>query len=484
MDTTKSKVVASNLYPESIQQFLSLLISIYFLIVHLFLSLVVLSLFVATILDNLEQDEDLKKLIQENMRKQIEYKENTKLPFRLRFYELFKEQPKLIRLSKVASQFETPRLKVTFMNEYLNQTDTELNLNNLLKTRSINLVNQFKLYNMNDLRICNQLDTRLDKDLNEFKTKPLNLINNYHLIKTPLRKHQFKLIQLDQLLKFSEQRIANEDKNEEFSKQIELLGDRWKELELPTSNSSILTGRRKSLRFDESALNETNDQRQLLGGKYEVKQRATSKALEILKHYLVQRSENSVKNQLKILKENHPFLNRSLFFIKRSNWLRKHCILIIEFKLNLKNTIFLFKRYLFFRKQFKNLNDLIKSLPLIDWAMIIITLVCCSTLIFENPNYSILNSKEIITIEWLFIITLFIDLTLKLIANGLFTPDSTLFNLWFLIDLIVLINSITLIGLQQILNFEIPLAILILRYSILLVLSLLIYIICYLSDLF
>ena len=45
MDTTKSKVD---------NDFLALLTSIYFLIIHLFLSLVVLSLFVATILDNLE----------------------------------------------------------------------------------------------------------------------------------------------------------------------------------------------------------------------------------------------------------------------------------------------------------------------------------------------------------------------------------------------------------------------------------------------
>jgi hypothetical protein len=106
-------------------------------------------------------------------------------------------------------------------------------------------------------------------------------MSNYHLTTTSLRKHQGKLVQLDQLMKFSERKTKDFKQNEEFSKQIELLGDRWKEL--PSTSSYILhknmetDRRRKSLRFDESALNDTNEERQLLGGKYEVKQRATSK---------------------------------------------------------------------------------------------------------------------------------------------------------------------------------------------------------------
>ena len=146
--------------------------------------------------------------------------------------------------------------------------------------------------------------------------------------------------------------------------------------------------------------------------------------------------------------------------------------MLTEFKVSLKSLIqsseflhdklSIFKRYSFFRQQFRKLNSLIYSLPVIDWLMILVTLICCSTLIFETPDYSILNSSEIISIELFFILTLLADLSLKLIANGLFTPDSRLFNVWFLIDSIVLINSIILILLQQ-LGFEIPLIMLVLR---------------------
>lgn len=169
-------------------------------------------------------------------------------------------------------------------------------------------------------------------------------------------------------------------------------------------------------------------------------------------------------------------MNRSLFWIKKSNWFRRRCIAIVEYKLNLKtfiesiiltnaykhDKILVLIKYSFFRQQFNKLNNLIYSLPVVDWTMLLTLICCCSTLIFENPDYSILNSPKIILIECLFISTLFIDLSLKLVAFGFFTPDSLLFNLWFLIDLIVLLNSIVLILLQQF-NFEIPLIILVLR---------------------
>lgn len=215
------------------------------------------------------------------MRKQIEYKENTEIPFRLRIYKLFKEQPKLIRLRKTSNQFETPKIKASFMKEYLNLTQTEIEFNNLLNKRTIDLVSQFKVYNMNDLMNCKEQNKQLDQKMNECERviKSFNLINNYHLTKTRLKKHQDKLIQLDQLLKFSDcnlKETEDDELNEEFSKQILLLGDRWKEKE-----TSQLFSRRKSIKFDESALDEKTDP-QLLAGRYEVKQRAASKGRRFL----------------------------------------------------------------------------------------------------------------------------------------------------------------------------------------------------------
>ncbi|KOB72628.1 Voltage-gated ion channel, partial [Operophtera brumata] len=85
-------------------QTLTPLVAVYFISYHLFVTLIVLSLFVAVILDNLELDEDIKKLKQLRYRQQsAEIKES--LPFRLRIFEKFPDSPQMTRLHKVRESF-------------------------------------------------------------------------------------------------------------------------------------------------------------------------------------------------------------------------------------------------------------------------------------------------------------------------------------------------------------------------------------------
>lgn len=68
-----------------------------------------LSLFVAVILDNLELDEELKKLKQLRFREQsAEIKET--LPFRLRIFEKFPDRPKMTSIHKQPSDFNLPKV--------------------------------------------------------------------------------------------------------------------------------------------------------------------------------------------------------------------------------------------------------------------------------------------------------------------------------------------------------------------------------------
>lgn len=70
---------------------------------------IVLSLFVAVILDNLELDEDIKKLKQLKYRQQsAEIKES--LPFRLRIFEKFPDSPQMTKLHKVPGDFNLPKV--------------------------------------------------------------------------------------------------------------------------------------------------------------------------------------------------------------------------------------------------------------------------------------------------------------------------------------------------------------------------------------
>ena len=68
-----------------------------------------LSLFVAVILDNLELDEDIKKLKQMKAREQSAEIKKT-LPRRLRLFEKFPDRPQMTRLHKIPSDFNLPKV--------------------------------------------------------------------------------------------------------------------------------------------------------------------------------------------------------------------------------------------------------------------------------------------------------------------------------------------------------------------------------------
>jgi hypothetical protein len=86
---------------------------------------IVLSLFVAVILDNLELDEDIKKLKQLKFREQsAEIKET--LPFRLRIFEKFPDSPQMTCLHKVPSDFNLPKVTCSQHTEFIVPTDLEL----------------------------------------------------------------------------------------------------------------------------------------------------------------------------------------------------------------------------------------------------------------------------------------------------------------------------------------------------------------------
>ena len=86
-----------------------------------------LSLFVAVILDNLELDEELKKIKQTKAREQS-VNLNEKLPLRLRIFQKFRDSPQMSKLSRVASDFAIPKVRDSFVRTFADEgiEDAEL----------------------------------------------------------------------------------------------------------------------------------------------------------------------------------------------------------------------------------------------------------------------------------------------------------------------------------------------------------------------
>ncbi|GAA55210.1 sodium leak channel non-selective protein [Clonorchis sinensis] len=92
-------------------------VAVYFVFYHLVVTLIVLSLFVAVILDNLELDEDIKKLKQLKLR-EISAETQQKLPLRLRVFEKFPNRPQMIQLTRLVSDFLMPKIRDSFMRQF------------------------------------------------------------------------------------------------------------------------------------------------------------------------------------------------------------------------------------------------------------------------------------------------------------------------------------------------------------------------------
>ena len=81
---------------------LTAVVAVYFILYHLFVTLIVMSLFVAVILDNLELDEEAKKVKQLKVREESsDIKED--LPLRLRIFEKFPGEMSFSSKSKAVS---------------------------------------------------------------------------------------------------------------------------------------------------------------------------------------------------------------------------------------------------------------------------------------------------------------------------------------------------------------------------------------------
>ena len=123
------QILTQEAWPEVMQKTMSLsipwitpLVAFFFIFYHLFVTLIVMSLFVAVILDNLELDEEAKKVKQLKIREDSsDVKED--LPLRLRVFEKFPERPLMAKLNKISSDYVLPKIRESFMSKFIYQTD-------------------------------------------------------------------------------------------------------------------------------------------------------------------------------------------------------------------------------------------------------------------------------------------------------------------------------------------------------------------------
>lgn len=154
------------------------------------------------------------------------------------------------------------------------------------------------------------------------------------------------------------------------------------------------------------------------------------------------------RNQLEDdLKENHPYFDKPLFSVGRDSNFRKFCQMIIEAR---------YERPQIQRDQnsavkdkYKQFHKILGLVSYLDWIMIIMTIQSCAGMMFETPTRRLVETLPLQIVEYIFVITMSIEMTLKVCAYGLFfTPNAVVKDFRGIVDLFIFSVSVVFLYLS------------------------------------
>lgn len=476
-----------------VHDWLGPVVAFYFIMYHLFVSLIVLSLFVAVILDNLELPEDLKKAKQEKAREQTACI-SEELPLRLRLFERFPDSPQMTKLHKSASEFNVPKVRESFMRSFVDDIDNHSTIKNCIRAGMMHnrpgMLN-FEYFggksNPRQMMMLTGAGGGGDLCKPETLSKPSGNKKS-----VSLARHQAS--------RSAESRHKIRIKKEPTASNLEVAGSGYKSrlarlpslklLSNPSKTSSTSKILRKTTLYQ--LIEESNLMRMSLmdedlslaqkaslqsGGAFksgsgQLRLRAerasslTSKIQQSSYDYLKESAEGLQENlrnpqdlNIKMLKrkrqqaelkrsqrekdlrENHPLFDTPLFIVGRESKFRKFCQLLAwaKYQYNDRDPITGKHR----KSNYKSVHNLLGLVSYLDWIMIIITALSCFSMMFETPMVRVMNTPYLQMAEYVFVVSMTIELTLKTLANGLvFTPKALLSTVAGILDSFIFITSL------------------------------------------
>ncbi|XP_028179224.1 sodium leak channel non-selective protein [Ostrinia furnacalis] len=422
-------------------QTLTPLVAIYFILYHLFVTLIVLSLFVAVILDNLELDEDIKKLKQLRYRQQsAEIKES--LPFRLRIFEKFPDSPQMTKLHKVPGDFNLPKVRESFMRQFVCEDGEEEVVVGTAgggapdgdqSRRAFEYIGAAKIAFPYRKRCL---------------VKTLVVAPPSQRPSSALRRHVVATI--------------IDDSNNHRP----LLGD---SAMLATGGKSGLKSQgtissAKQLRVDQKKFGSRSIRRSVRSGSIKLKQtyehllengdigaasrvvpssRARPPYLDIrLLQAKRQQAEMRRNQREEDLRENHPLFDTPLLIVPRESRFRKICRAIVDarYDARLRDPVTGNER----KVHYKSFHNFLGLVTYMDWVMIMVTTLSCLSMMFETPSYRVMENFVLQIAEYGFVIFMSLELALKILADGLFfTPKAYLKDAAAVLDVFIYIVSLT-----------------------------------------
>nr|CAH8851159.1 unnamed protein product [Trichobilharzia regenti] len=428
-------------------------VAIYFVFYHLVVTLIVLSLFVAVILDNLELDEDIKKLKQLKLR-EISAETQQKLPMRLRVFEKFPNRPQMIQLTRLVSDFLMPKIRDSFMRQFaaisaLEEVEDEA-IEEMLATMTKSAQHnaeqsQLKLnplYTTSSLTTSSSIHNKLAKEM-------LNNQTNVETLRAIKRKvhglhgeEKFRAI-IYLLNESNKTRLLTSEKTTTAGTRSLLSTQHQIRLERRSIRNRVgnTLASQKSFRSNGEVRgnpsgrtgNQTGDTQTTTGDR-------TSHVDIKLLQQKAQLAEIKRTQQEVELRENHPFFDRPLFVLGRENRFRQLCLILVEARHKAHDALDSTDNGSFIHK-------FLGLVTYLDWIAIFVTTLSCASMSLETPHFRLMNTPEVQICEYIFFVVMTLEMTLKIFANGLiFTPNALLKDFGGFLDLFIYIISLIFVS--------------------------------------
>jgi hypothetical protein len=386
------------------------------------------------------------------------------LPWRLRIFEKFPNQPQMITLNRLPSEFSVPKIRESFMKQFLgddyfddlhkaNKQQANNKKDNLETDGPSSGANQLRFTKGKNLEIISENDGNTElygffdvenlkasfsrHKYDETRKVPLlKRLNDNLRLQRAYRDDMKKAMLLTNIIASSnnQRSLTMDSANQNGPSTAMLSGDHFKRTHVNKNmlkNNMLHNG--SSTHGKINLLNRSN-----------LQSFNNSVHTDIdFKMYQFKKQQAELKrNQLEEdLKENHPFFDKPLFTIGRESNIRNLCKIIVEARYHKKNLTRI--PLVFMKKQYKQIHKFFGLVTYLDWIMISITITSCISIAFESPHERIYDNWKLQVAEYLFVISMSIEIILKSCAYGfLFTPNALLKDFGGFLDLFIYLISL------------------------------------------
>ena len=399
-----------------ISSILAPFISVYFTIYNLFASLILGSVFIAVILDNLEIEEETKILKQRKLGEEVLNVQES-LPKRLQIFAKFKESPRLVETWKVSGDFPVPKVRQSFMRKFLD--DTRMRLSRFTANPSV----------YEDALMTQRKDM-------PFKLLTSPVRDDVHTLRLKKRTSLTQLIQDSTRRRNLTDNTATQSRHTAKSY---LLGYTARQI---NRNAAKLTqgARKTSEKADMNALRQMKSQ----GGHGAATLPHNAGGTRNNEDWNIRelRARREQAQRVKAaheesLRENHPYFDFPLFLVSRDSALRQWLQRIVHARYDIAGN------HGEGQSKPRIINDdfikrVLSTQTYLEWVIILITFSSCVAMLFENSSNRTFDDPVLEFFEYLFVVSTSLELLIRVLADGLlFTPNAVIRSFGDVIDIFI-----------------------------------------------